>query len=290
MIAKVKDPAPAPRARLPRSPRQSHQIPGNNARPSTPGTEPEVLTLFVEFDPTAGPLEQFVFSDGTDPISSLALTGPTTISFELTGLPGATWPASPINWFIGPPDPPNGTSITVDPPANYNTPWVFNLGVNFGEVSNIMSPAFYLIKSPALPNILPLTLSYDITDGTFSFGDSTPDSGGLFTVLSHQILINVLPITYQITLATVPAPAMTVTFDATNPILWSGLGAGEWPTWIDPIPPAQGLSDGNTVLTFSIPLPLNGQASGFQFVLDVGGVTVTSPDPILVNATIGDGG
>src|SRR3954469_17541556 len=83
---------------------------------------------------------------------------------------------------------------------------------------------------------------------------------------------------------------MTVTFDATNPILWSGLGAGEWPTWIDPIPPAQGLSDGNTVLTFSIPLPLNGQASGFQFVLDVGGVTVTSPDPILVNATIGDGG
>lgn len=288
MIAKVKDPTSTPRTRLPRSPRQSHQAPGNNVRPSTPGTEPEALTLFVDFDPTAtDPSNQFVFSNGTDPLSAIVLTGPTTISFVLTGQPGATWPENPINWMIGPIDQPNGTSITVDPPANYNTPWVFNLGVNFGEVSNIMSPAFYLVKSPPFPDILPLTLSYN-TDGTFSFGDSEPDSSGLFTVLSHQILINVLPITYQITLD--PPAGMAVTFDATNPILWSGLEATEWPTWTSPNPSPQGLSDGNTVLTFSLPLPLIGQASGFQFVLDVGGVTVTSPDPILVNATIGDGG
>ncbi|MFL6259746.1 MAG: hypothetical protein ACJ76Y_08550 [Thermoanaerobaculia bacterium] len=282
MLAKVNDHIPTALTRKP----ASHQSLGDRKvqSPTTLAAAPQARRIDVTFDPTAPPSSQFTFDNTTDPTLNrklyLPLTGPTQITFSLTG---AEFPANPINWVNGPPNPPNGTSITVDPPPYYNFPWAFNLRVNYGSVSNILSPTFYLVK--ALDHVV-LHLIYN-SDGSFDL--QYPDGKTVVEVAGQNVLLNPLPAVYSIVL-------QGATFHQ-SPIVWASgtpLTKG-WPEWIVPLPSAPGLDPQKTTLTFSIPGPINGQSTGFQFAVDVPNLamgnttTVLSPDPIIINATIGDG-
>jgi hypothetical protein len=71
-----------------------------------------------------------------------------------------------------------------------------------------------------------------------------------------------------------------------TPIVWSN--GNVQPDWIEFTGPV------NNSLEFSFLKPINGQSTGFQFAINVlddqeGEITILSPDPIVINATIGDG-
>jgi hypothetical protein len=292
MIAKVKDSPPAALTRKPGSHRSldDRKVSGGEAQPSpTLAVDATPQAIDITYDPTAPPSSQFTFNNNSNSLLKgkrylpvAQQNTPITLGLKTqNGASAANFSPSPLNWLDEPSDIlPGSTTFTVDPPPHYLTPWIFTANINYGGVNNIMSPAFYLVKAPADP--VALNLVYNPDDGSFQL--LNPDNNQPVIAVAHQqILLNVLPATYQITL-------FGATFH-TNPIVW-GPGAlleNGWPTWIAPFPSAPGLSQDNTVLTFSIPGPISGQSIGFQFAVDVNGLTVLSPDPIIINATIGDG-
>jgi hypothetical protein len=249
-----------------------HQFP-------TLAEDPSTQSIEVVFDPSASLGSQFTFTSSTGK-RYLMVDEPTTISVTLTG--GATFASVPVFW----PNPPsNGApavilssnwksiSFLVPAPAHYFVPWIFGLNVNFGGVNNITSPSFFLVKNPSEPAF---TLGYNQTDGSFTF----KRYGGEADILlaSQSLLINVLRQDFTIVLT-------GANFHETTPIVWSN---GKQPSFIDVSP------RGDNSLVFSFPEPVKGQFASFQFAIRVPGgqsgeVTILSPDPIIINATIGDG-
>ena len=129
-----------------------------------------------------------------------------------------------------------------------------------------------MLRSFNSANSTSVNLQYSLDDGSFKL-----DS--MAVLASLDILTNTSTPPFDITfdLSTIPAdPPVTVRFNPDQPLLG--------PSWL--LPPTV-VTD--TQLTATITSEATRFAS-FQFVLDVGGVTVTSPDPIIINATIGDGG
>jgi hypothetical protein len=294
VIAKVKDSPPAVLTRKPGShgSLDAREASSGKAQPSsTLAVDATPQGIDITFDPTAPLSSQFTFNNNSNSILNGKRYLPvaqqnTTITLGLktqNGASAANFSPSPLNWLDEPSGIlPGSTTFTVDPPPHYLTPWIFTVNINYGGVNNIMSPAFYLVKAPADP--VALNLVYTPGDGSFQL--LNPDDNQPVIAVAHQqILLNVLPATYQITLS-------GATFNTMTPIVWSTgtlLADNRWPAWISPLPSAPGLSHNNTVLTFSIPGPISGQSAGFQFAVDVNGLTVLSPDPIIINATIGDG-
>jgi hypothetical protein len=165
-------------------------------------------------------------------------------------------------------------SFLVPAPTHYFVPWVFALNVNFGTVNNITSPPFFLVRPPGDPVF---TLDYNAADGSFTF--LREDGQADIILAGQQILLNVIPDTCFTVVLQEPS------FNKI-PIVWSN---GQQPSWIkvtaDP---------DNNSLELSIGESAQGQFAGFQFAIDLpdgrgGEITILSPDPILINATIGDG-
>ncbi len=251
--------------------------------------DPSTQSIEVNFNPAAiPPASQFTFTSSTGK-RYLMVDEPTTISVTLTG--EATFASVPVFW---PNRPSNGApavilssdlkrvSFLVPAPIHYFVPWIFGLNVNFGGVSNITSPSFFLVKTLGDASLggSPFTLAYNATDGSFALQRLGSEAD--IVLASQQIMLNVLGDSFTVVLKGAEA-----TFHG-NPILWSN--GNVQPDWIDvttdPV--------NNAFLEFSFPKPVNGQSAGFQFAIDlpnrpVNTLTVLSPDPIVINATIGDG-
>jgi hypothetical protein len=248
--------------------------------------DPSTQSIEVRFDSTAVPpaSPQFTFTSRTGK-RYLMIDEPTTISVTLTG--GATFASVPVFW----PNPPaNGApavilssdfkkiSFLVPAPKHYFAPWIFALNVNFGGVSNITSPSFFLVKPLDNASLggSPFTLAYNTIDGSFTLQRQDQDAD--MELASQQIILNVLPVKFTVVLT-------GAKFHET-PIVWSN--GNVKPSWIDVGPVI------DNSLEFSFQPPINGQFAGFQFAVDLtdgqeNTITILSPDPIVINATIGDG-
>ncbi len=196
-------------------------------------------------------------------------------------LRGATFVgASPISWL----SPASGfthklgddlKSVSIDvteAPAHYFAPWLLSFNVNVEGANGITSPALSLVLSPDQPAsedspaAASINLHYAIDTGIFTLAAAAGSLAHL-SILTNSIT------PFDATFHLVADP--TVTFDPNTPII----GPRSWFT--EP-------TNFNRNLTISIPRRSD-KFTSFRFVLDVGSVKVTSPDPIIVNATIGDG-
>ena len=167
---------------------------------------------------------------------------------------------------------PAGTSCTlaIPRPAHYFTPWSFQVVATAETVHGVLSPSFYVSLPTDSPGVQSLDLTYVSASGAFVF------TAAGFPLESSQLLVNtVLPLTVNVT---IQGPS----FD-TTPISWSAGAAPPWAQLMNPGPDPNALALGLTGAA-------SGQIAGFRLVVDVGDVRTASPDPILVNAPLGDGG
>jgi hypothetical protein len=238
----------------------------------------QTIEVEVAYDPNATVGQQFTFST-TEPV--LLITETTTLSFVLSG---AEWAENPIQFALvnsvetpTPSRTDNTVTFTIAPPSHFFIPWVFNLNVNLGTIKNISSPVFYLVNAEEAQLENPgidFDLVYVASTGEFAVRRTETSSSNVgITLISKLILFNVLPckLTFHLTGAS---------FNADPAVVWS---VGSQPTWIT------NLESDDESLSFNISSAANGQAAGFQFAIVTQDVLVISPDPILINATIGDG-
>jgi hypothetical protein len=237
--------------------------------------EPAVLKATLIYHPEAAPGSQFTWVTDTDtgqPFPFVSEPGATLV-VTLEGAVFSTNPVTPIsrssNFTFG--TPVNGQiSIQIsDPPTHYLNPLALSFNVDANGVNGINSPVLFLVFPPSSPNSTSVHLHYS-SDGSFVLD-------GMLVLANLDVLTNTMPSFNMEFHLSSDIPG--VKFDPDTPILG--------PSWLTP-----NLQPGNTVLKLMIPSDA-GRFASFQFVLSVpsdgGTVQVTSPDPILINATIGDG-
>jgi hypothetical protein len=245
----------------------------------TPEPDPLNATLF--YNSGADPGSKFLWATDTGQ-NSLPVTAAdaiVTITLQNTQQTATFATSKPIN-FISKADNftllPQSTSTklfiqVIAHPLSYLNPLVLSFNVDDGSVNGISSPPLFLVLPSSSENSTSVNLQYSLADGSFNL-----DS--MAVLASLDILTNTSKPPFDITfnLSTLPPdPSAAVRFNPVQPLLG--------PSWLLPRTDVTG-----TQLTATITSQATRFAS-FQFVLDVGGVTVTSPDPIVINATIGDG-
>ncbi|HEV7506696.1 MAG TPA: hypothetical protein VGS07_17515 [Thermoanaerobaculia bacterium] len=234
----------------------------------------DLATKELKLTYTAGnpPGSQFTFDTPTgQPYLFIDEETPIVVKLQnATFVPGddkqITWisPTAPV--FPSHLDSENQLHIHItDAPSHYFTPWILSFNVNVEGANGVTSPTFSLVLPPDGEASIKVNLQYAINTGVFTLA-----SAGSLANLSI-LTNNITP--FDVTFHLVADP--TVTFDPTTPLLG--------PSWL-----SYALNIATQELTVSIPENPDKFAS-LRFVLDVGSVRVTSPDPIIVNATIGDG-
>ncbi len=172
-------------------------------------------------------------------------------------------------------------TITINKkPKHYLSPWALSFNVNInpsGEPVVMASPNLFLVRGAAAQSELTVPLSYNNTNGNFNLG-SAIDLKNLLVMINPS-----LPFNLKFSLDTA---SKALTF-GNPPIIFDG---GTPP---DGFVPAL-ISD--TVAQISIGSDTNtppAKLGAFRFVINVptsgASITLPSPDPIIVNATIGDG-
>jgi hypothetical protein len=240
--------------------------------------ESATRSITLAFNPEAeNPAAQFTFVTDSGKLYIL-IEEETTITVTLVNAEFVTSPG-PINWIspstLPQPSPTNANrelSFTVPAPRGYFRPLALSFNVNAGGVLGIVSPTLFLVLPPDSSNATTIDLAYSIDTGQFSLEAAD-------VVLTNQlILVNAIT-PFEVTINLEADPS--VTFNST-PLV----GGGSLPSWLVP----------DLVASTQLKLSISsnpGQLFGFQFALDVlasGGTrTILSPDPILINATIGDG-
>lgn len=247
---------------------------------------PQPVPVLVTYDPSRGPDNPFSFS--TDQLA-LAVDSSADTVIELTlasAVTDAVFSAAPITWVVAPPNAQQPMRDNTDqrtfrfevrPPEHFFKPWVFRVNVDADPIFGITSANFFLVLSTNAGAGQNVTLVYDSSNGSFML-DQTLD------LLQEFVLVNtVAPLT--VTITCVDPQNNPVSF-ANPPISWSN---GSQPTWVLPNPVVSGGSAGN-ILTLQITNAAPGQSAGFKLIiLGPNSTAVASPDPILINATLGDG-
>jgi hypothetical protein len=251
---------------------ESEQLPSSTLTP----TPVPLLSATLIYNPEADPGLQFTWETGTETGQSVLFVEEAGTIVTIT-LEGATFAATPIT-FISPSSnftrvpPSSDTELSFEinnVPLSYFGPLILSFNVDADGVNGISSPPLLLALPPISTDSASITLQYSLSDGSFTL-DSMP------VLASLDILTNsIVPFTITFNLQSDP-PDPSVQFNPATPFIG--------PTWMVP----GSISNSGTALPISISSDATRFAS-FQFVLDVGGSTVTSPDPIIINATIGDG-
>ncbi len=260
-----------------------------------PGANP---AFTMEFDPHAtDPAKQFTFRNTSDPsgspVPNFIWIDDDSVEIFVTLGDGIQFSTPSVSWSFPPPgkDKPQvnpidskNISFTVPRPQHYLAPWAFWLFVDSGDLTAIQSRSIFLARRPDAD----FNLEYSGANGSFLFfGDDISGSQAGIELANQLVLINIItPFTFQVNLQAVSVPD-TPTFSTTSSMAFS---TGTQPSWI-PLLPA--VSEDGSQLAFTVDATANGQAIGFRFGIirssDDGDVTIFSPDPILINATIGDG-
>lgn len=257
-------------------------LPEEEMRPAPP-------SFTATFNPNSA-AQQFSFSDGNGNVANLVLIDDSTQTITIT-LIGATFADIPIVWVLRPTGTlpeivlvhENTLRFTVPQPVHVLSPWAFGIVVNTPDVLGVRSQTIYLARSHS--GVVNSWLTYNGGNGLFSLSDD--NSQPVFNVESQVFLVSASlpsnPPTFSLNLASVSLPpGFSITF-AASPIVWS---SGSQPEWID-------LTPSPTAVMMKINPSGAGQFIGFQFAIEItttaGKLAVLSPDPILVNTTIGDG-
>ena len=255
----------------------------------TPDAVPAPPSFTATFNPSPNPPTSnqfFLTADGASVANLVLVDAPTEISITLAG-EGASFSSRPIVWSLPPEGgeltPPtvvgNTLTFTVPAPKHVLFPWVFRFIVDFQDVIGVRSQNIYLAKTAS--GNREFILKYAPDNGNFSLVDSL-DSAQDGVILGDQlVLVNTQVSTFALSLQSDPPSTLPPVF-ATDAIAWS---SGSQPDWI---PSVSG--GGSAALTIQISPPAAlGQSIGLQFAIVLNGLTILSPDPILINATIGDG-
>ena len=263
--------------------------PPHSAEVSAPASP----SFTVTYDPSPEPpASQFTFTNPESPDGSVVgsyvlVDAGTTIAVTLVG---ATWSVTPVIWSV---HPSNGDpvvlmssdrqtiSFTVPAPSHYFHPWVFRLSVDTPSAVGIRSPNIYLTNSQPAAVGINYRLVYSPPSGNFSFLDLSSASGQAGTVLDAELV-------WVNTIVPYRNFVIEVTADDGSPVRFSNPGPIRWST---PIHPGWITVTGDqpTVLIASIKEDAAGQSASLRFQIEYNGVNILSPDPILINATIGDG-
>lgn len=241
------------------------------------------IVVPVTYVSTGQPANAITFGGTPTNNVLLAGAGTTKIQLSLSSLDGSAVFTSPtpLSWIVAPPGPlivptfdsPQLISFTVPQPPSFFKPWSFRVNVN-GLVTGITSSTFFLVKPTASGNEVNVTLIYDVNAGSFNL-----DEG--LDLRQEFFLVNTASSALTVSITAIDPQQNPVTF-ASPAIAWT---SGQ-PSWVTPNP----VSANGNQLAFQISNQAPGQSAGFKLIVLAGGVTpVASPDPILINATLGDG-
>ncbi|MFL6259747.1 MAG: hypothetical protein ACJ76Y_08555 [Thermoanaerobaculia bacterium] len=250
----------------------------------TPAPPSFTATFNPSPDPPASNQFSLTDADGNNVANLILVNTFTEISITLAE--GASFSSPPIVWSL-PPDsgePPtrvvDSTLIfSVPAPTHVLSPWVFRFIVNIDGITGIRSQNIYLAKPLSGTSFI---LKYG-DNGNFSLVDSL-DSSQDGAILGNELVMVNTQIDGGVIVNLVSDPPLDpAPVFASEPIVWS---SGSQPGWVFPNPvPSDGLT-----LSFGIDqATAMGQSIGLQFAIVINGITVLSPDPIIINATIGDG-
>jgi hypothetical protein len=253
---------------------------------------PASPSFTVTYNPSPEPpaTSQFTFTnsdDGTAAGNYLLVDAGTTISVTLDG---ATWSSVPVIWSV---QPSNGIpvvlmssdrrtiSFTVPAPSHYFQPWIFRLSVDTALAIGVRSPNIYLTNSQPPAADANYILKYLTASGNFLFLDTSSASQDGLVLDAQLVWVNVKVPFRNFSIQVVTDDGSPISF-ANPPFQWS-TDPGPAPTWITWV------GDDADTLLVSIEPDAAGQSISLQFRLEFRGVQILSPDPILINATIGDG-
>ncbi len=262
---------------------------------------PVTAAITVNFDPTQAPDKRFTFSgDGVTGNVFRVADDATSVTVQLTLATSGQKFANPAVFFGIPPPgqtapvPPTGGSNTLgfilQAPPHFFTPWAFQLSIDgklgTTAVNGMAAPTFFISRNSNGFNeetgnrLQSVTLAYSSTDGSFTIDNSVPL--GQTPLLTNTVF----PLDVALTLQ---GAAGFPGSDLTQAILWN---SNQEPDWISSTTGSPQVSGAN--MNFTIAGNGKGQGAGFRFVILLSAgpdaIEITSPDPILVNATIGDGG
>jgi hypothetical protein len=227
-------------------------------------------------------------ADG-DVVEAIAVTGPKVLIFNIQPSDSLAFNENPIEWVLGDLDHQLSVDrktliLLVGPPPSVIQPLVFNLVVDLTSphVPGIRTSNMFISTELLLTSSVSENLIYDSINGAFTFESGwLLQPGQLLVFLKHKndILEHV---TVNISLIHHDSQAQ-IRF-ADSPIRWL-TSQGTPPPWIQ----VHRQEDGASVELINDFFAGSGLAAPFRFVIEVNGVLVESPDPILVNTTIGDG-
>lgn len=273
-------------------------LPEEEVRPAPP-------SFTVKFNPNST-TKQFSLSDSEGAVANLVFINEDTLDISITlegeSVAFSQLPRSPIVWSVPPSSGApeltvdgNTISFTVPKPMPLR-PWIFRISVDTPEIKGILSQSIFLAK-PAGPQPENLYLHYHPGNGEFKLSDlsDSEDQDGIPLHGQELVLINALNTerTFLVNLhpspEPLPSPIGLVKF-ADIPVRWS---TPEPPLWIDAFLKPTGQVE--LQIASSTSVHAAGRCIGFRFVLEINmeaeetPIKVLSPDPILVNTTIGDG-
>lgn len=245
------------------------------------------------FNPSPNPPTSFPFNLTTDengepvpfPNLIVAPAAATEVSISITLAGGASFPTSrPIVWALDP-----GVevvyilsgstlSFTVPTPLHVLHPWVFRFIADVPGIQGVRSQNIYVAK-PASGNSF--ILQYAPDNGNFSLVDSL-DTGQDGAILGAELVM----VNTQLDEIIVNIDPTVVQFTPPG-IYWAGSASAPPAAIGVSYTPITSLASS---LSFTIDSASQGQSIALQFAIATAdGVTILSPDPILINATIGDG-
>jgi len=256
------------------------------------------LTPFrATFNPNPASGFQFTFTTDEGPVSNAFWVDDDNRTVDIT-LTNATFNEVPVIWSL----PPGGGEmvpvVTMSPdkktisfevpvPDHLFNPWVFMIVVDFDGVKAVRSQAIYLAKKKELAGAA-FTLRYEPGNGNFNLLDSGAESSQDGVIFANVLtMINVLipphdvDFTFTVTL---DAPSDLNPVFSSAPVLWGS----QAPAWLSATPNSM------KELQFTLRSSAAGMSTGLQFSISIEkspgeSITILSPDPILINATIGDG-
>jgi hypothetical protein len=266
------------------------KVPSAQAEEANVTAAPSSFKAKLNLNPTTFTNLFSLLDENNDPVANLVLITGSTQQISITLVNATFSSGNPIEWVLPPDDnPPNPTpandtiSFTVPQPAFVLTPWAFKIVVDDATTGTkgIRSQTIFLTK-PVGTVPENTELQYDASDGTFILPDGAMGP-------RPALLINAgLPgasAAFSVNLVTTSVPDGTSITFAEAPVVWSSEST---PDWINAI-----RSSSLQNMTLTIPSSGGGQAIGFRFAIEITAgestIKLNSPDPIIINATIGDG-
>lgn len=209
------------------------------------------------------------------------------LTLQVQGANGGQFSSAPILWSSYPgagthAEPPgftfdNGQQtiiFRVPSPDSYFFPWWFRLNIDAAGLNGIVSPSFFIVRRPTSLGGENCTLTYDSTDGSFTL------TGSNASLHEMSLLNTIFPFNIPIVLE---GASFSSSATAQNPpIVWT---TGRKPEWLSIFYDSRNPN----LLTLAVTQAGSGQGAGFQLAIEYNGAQLLSPDPIIINATLGDG-